>query len=214
MNEHDSEPVPGLPEKLPPGEHILWQGAPTWRSLARRVFHVRKLAAYCVLLMSWRLVADLSDGATMADAAVSVLWLLPLLPAALGLPALLAWLYSRTTLYTITNRRVVIRYGVALPMSLNIPFKIIDSAALRQYGDGTGDIPIALSGPDRIAYLHLWPHARPWRLARTEPMLRCVPDAAQVAEILGRALVSTTPQASDQPRTADAPRRALVNAAA
>lgn len=214
MNEHDSEPVPGLPEKLPPGEHILWQGAPTWRSLARRVFHVRKLAAYCVLLMSWRLVADLSDGATMADAAVSVLWLLPLLPAALGLPALLAWLYSRTTLYTITNRRVVIRYGVALPMSLNIPFKIIDSAALRQYGDGTGDIPIALSGPDRIAYLHLWPHARPWRLARTEPMLRCVPDAAQVAEILGRALVSTTPQASDRPRTADAPRRALVNAAA
>lgn len=214
MNEHDSEPVPGLPEKLPPGEHILWQGAPTWRSLARRVFHVRKLAAYCVLLMSWRLVADLSDGATMADAAVSVLWLLPLLPAALGLPALLAWLYSRTTLYTITNRRVVIRYGVALPMSLNIPFKIIDSAALRQYGDGTGDIPIALSGPDRIAYLHLWPHARPWRLARTEPMLRGVPDAAQVAEILGRALVSTAPRAQDQPKTADAPQRTLVSAAA
>lgn len=214
MNEHDSEPVPGLPEELPSGERILWQGAPTWRGLARRVFHVRKLAAYCAILMSWRLVADLSDGVMLADAAVSVLWLLPLLPAALGLPALLAWLYSRTTLYTITNRRVVIRYGVALPMSLNIPFKIIASAALRQHADGTGDIPVALSGPGRIAYLHLWPHARPWRLARTEPMLRCVPDAARVAEILGKALASTTPQASDQPRTADAPRRALVGVAA
>jgi hypothetical protein len=178
------------------------------------VFHVRKLAAYCAILMSWRLAADLSGGAMPADAVVSVLWLLPLVPAALGLPALLAWLYSRTTLYTITNRRVVIRYGVALPMSLNIPFKIIASAALRQHGDGTGDIPMALSGPDRIAYLHLWPHARPWRLAHTEPMLRCVPDAAQVAEILGKALASTTPQAPDQPRSADTPRRTLVSAAA
>lgn len=29
------EPIPGLPELPPEGEHILWQGAPCWHALAR-----------------------------------------------------------------------------------------------------------------------------------------------------------------------------------
>ena len=45
-HEHEFEAAPGLPEPLPAGERILWQGAPDWRALAVHVFHVRKLAAY------------------------------------------------------------------------------------------------------------------------------------------------------------------------
>lgn len=178
----------GLPGPLPAGERVLWQGRPQWRSLARRAFHVRKLAIYCGALALWRVVADLSEGVPVSTIATALMWLLLLALVAVGLPALLAWLYARSTVYTITDRRVVMRYGVALPMTLNIPFRIIGSAAAKVHADGTGDLPLALTGSDRIAYLHLWPLARPWRLARPEPMLRAVPDAERVATILARAL--------------------------
>ena len=93
-------------------------------------------------------------------------------------------------MYTITNRRVVMRIGVVLEITFNFPFRVIESAGLRAYPDGTGDIPLTLTGDDKVAYLHLWPHARPWRAARPEPMLRSVPDAARVADILSRALAA------------------------
>ena len=49
MMHHDdfaSEPVPGLPERPPAGERILWQGAPDRRTLARTAYHTRLVAAY------------------------------------------------------------------------------------------------------------------------------------------------------------------------
>ncbi len=192
MSEVEVEPVRGLPERLPPGERILWQGSPDVRSLARRAFHVRKLAVYFAVLLGWRVASGFIAGKSLVAVAVSSIWFVPLALAAVGLPALLAWLYARTTVYTITNRRVVIRFGVALPMSLNLPFRIVAAAGLRTYADGTGDIPLTLRGPDRIAYLHLWPNARPWRINQPEPMLRGVAQAAQVAETLAGALAATT----------------------
>ena len=99
--------------------------------------------------------------------------------AALALLALLAWLGARTTLYVITSRRLVMKIGIALPIFFNLPFSPIASAALRVYSDGTGDIPVALGKGQRIAYLHLWPHARPFRFTKPEPALRCVRHAAR-----------------------------------
>jgi hypothetical protein len=103
---------------------------------------------------------------------------------------LLAWLSSRTSQYTITNRRIIMQFGIALPTTLNIPFRVLAAGALRCYADGTGDIPVAISGDDRVAYLMMWPHVRPWRAARAEPMLRSVEDAKRVSEILARAVVA------------------------
>ena len=52
------------------------------------------------------------------------------------------------------------------------------------------------SAPDqKIAYLNLWPHARPFRMANPEPALRCVPRAIEVAEILSRALIEASNEA-------------------
>ena len=190
MSEHEIEPVRGLPAPLPAGERILWQGEPCWRGLALRTFHVRKIAIYCAVLLAWRVVSDLYDGLGPAGAAASTVWILPLTVLAIGLPALLAWLYARTTIFTITTHRVVMRFGVALSMSINIPFRVIAAAGLRTYRDHTGDIPLALTGDDRFAWLHLWPYVRPWRLTKAEPMLRAVPDAGDVAEILAQALAA------------------------
>ncbi len=187
-SEFDYEPVPGLPERLPEGETILWQGAPDWRELARRALHTRKVLIYFGILMAWRLIAGLSDGLPVGEVVISVLWLAPAALAAVGILMFLAWASARTTIYTITNRRIVMRFGVAIEKAINFPFTVVESAALKSYPNGHGDIPLKLTGPDGMAYLHLWPHVRPWRYAKAEPMLRAIPDAANVAHILSEAL--------------------------
>lgn len=195
MSEHASEPVPGLPERLPADEHIVWQGNPDWRSVARRVFHLRKLALYFAVLIAWRAGFALFGGASPTQAALSIAWFVPLALLALGGLGLLALLIGRTTVYTITNRRVVMRIGIVLSVTFNLPLRTIESAGLRLNADGTGDIPITLISGNKIAYVHLWPHARPWHFARTEPMLRAVPDAASIADILRGVLLASYPEA-------------------
>jgi len=190
VNEHESEPLHGLPELLPEGERMLWQGAPEWRPLARRAFHVRSVALYFAVLIALHAGTQLADGTSLAQTMASAAWLVPLALTALGILVTLAWLVARTTVYTITDRRVVMRVGVVLTVTFNIPFRTLKTAALRLYGDGTGDLPLALATDDRISYLHLWPHVRPWRVSKTEPMLRAIPDAAIVSDLLARAVIA------------------------
>ena len=186
--EHEFEAAPGLPEPLPRGERLLWQGGPDWRVLARDAMHVRMLAIYFGALLLWRAATVLSGGGTPLAAGTAVLWLLPLPVLAIAVLALLAWLTARTSVYTITDKRVVMRIGVVLSVTFNLPYARIDSAALRTRRDGSGDLSLVLDASDRIAYLHLWPHARPWHLKRTEPMLRALPQARRVAALLAAAL--------------------------
>ena len=204
MNEHETEPVRGLPERLPAGETILWQGAPRWGALARRVFHVRKIAFYFAILLAWLVYADIGDGIEPWSIARSSVWVIGGASVVIAILSILAWLIARSTVYTITSRRVVMRFGVAFPITFNFPFRRIRAAGLRRYADGSGDIPLALYADDRISYVVLWPHARPWRLANAEPMLRGLPNAGEVAELLAGALAAemairtpVTPAASD-----------------
>ena len=185
VTEYEYEPVPGLPERLPQGEEILWQGAPRWDVLARRAFQVRKVGLYFLLLVIWAVAWDIQGG---RDPVVSAFWLVVAAALAIGLLTLLARAMARSTLYTITNHRVVMRFGVAIPMTINLPFAKITAAALRDHGDGSGDIPLALAPGTRTSYLVLWPHARPWHFSPAEPMLRGIPEAQRVARILADAL--------------------------
>ncbi len=205
MREHEEEPVPGLPEVLPAGEIILWQGAPQWRRLAVEAFHVRKVALYFSLLVAWRCGAGVLDGQSWALVLAGLPPLLLSALAAIGLLLFLARLSARATLYTMTNRRVVMRIGVAMSITLNLPFKAVESASLRLGPGGIGDIALSVGGEGRIAYLHLWPHARPWRLARPQPVLRAVADAADVALRLSQVIDATVPVSRPQAATGSAP---------
>lgn len=189
--EHEFEAELGLPEPLPRGERMLWQGSPDWRVMARDAMHLRMLSVYFAVLLAARGINVLANGGGLLDAGLAILWLLPLAVAAIGLLALLAWLVCRTSVYTVTDRRVVMRIGIVLSITFNLPHSQIESAGLRTNADGTGDITLVLADTDRIAYVHLWPHARPWHLKRTEPMLRALPQAQDVAQILSNALAAS-----------------------
>ncbi len=189
-DDFEVEPIPGLPEELPAGEELLWQGAPQpWRA-AWTVFPLRLIAAYFLLIAAWRLVGAINGASSIGEGLVSILWLGIPAAATFGILGLIAWLVSRTTVYTVTSRRVVIRAGIALPITVNIPFEVVKGAALKTYPDGTGDIPLSLAESQRIGYLALWPHVRPWRLARPQPMLRAIAECDRVADLLSAALVA------------------------
>ena len=191
-HEHEFEAAYGLPEPLPKGENILWQGAPDLQDLAVRVFHMKKIAVYFVILMVVRgsyLYSQAADSLTILAGVLLVAGLALTAMAALGL---LAWLTARTTAYTLTDQRVVMRIGIVLTLTFNLPLKQIQTAGLLLSGKGFGDIPLALSGASRIGYINLWPHARPFKLANPEPMLRCIPNAQAFATQLQQAWAQAT----------------------
>jgi len=187
-DDFDFEPVRGIPAMLPPGETLLWQGEPDWKSLAVRAFHVRKVAVYFAVLILWRLAVGFRADHDWAAMGVSCLLLVTMGSIALGVLTLLAYLNARSTVYSITNRRVLLRHGVAVPLTMNIPLPLINQASLTTFLNGTGEISLALSKKDRVGYLIGWPHLRPGKYAYPEPCLRALRNPGEAALVIGNAL--------------------------
>jgi hypothetical protein len=189
-HEHEWEAAPGLPSALPPGERVVWQGAPDWKRLAIHAFHVRKIALYFALMLAVQTINLTAPDSGSGMKPLSVVDWKPLVVAAglytLALALLLgtAWMSARSTLYTLTNKRVVMRIGIVLTLTFNLPFKRIAGASLKTQSAGTGDLALALHPEDRIGWAHLWPHQRAWHVTQPQPTLRCVPDGQQVGELL------------------------------
>ena len=189
MSDHDDfafDVAPGIPAPLPKGEEVLWQGRPATAALAREAFKIRWIAGYMALIVLWKAAAGFADG----GAALAVLRGLPYLvlaAAAVAVVWLLAWAQARATVYTVTSARVLMKIGAALSVTYNIPFAQVGTARLDLKPSGTGTIALETMGDTRLAFVALWPHLRPGHIRKTEPALRCIPDAERVARILAEA---------------------------
>lgn len=189
MSHHDDfnfEPVRGLPEKLPEGEYILWQGSPDPGRLAREALGIRWIAGYFALLVVWRVGVSSAEYPFTEALAHGIPFALAGLVAC-GLIYGLAVIQARSAVYTLTNKRVAMRIGAALTMTLNLPYTWIGNATVDAKPSGHGTIAFELIGEDRLSYMMTWPHVRPWRMARTQPALRCIPDVAKVAQLFAEA---------------------------
>ncbi|MDP9089093.1 MAG: PH domain-containing protein [Pseudomonadota bacterium] len=186
------EPMRGLPAMLPDGERLLWQGSPAWKSLAVHDYHARKIALYFGVLVLWRIGVGINNAHAPSDIAISCLFLLALGAIAIGVLSLLAYFASHVTVYSVTSRRVLLRHGIAVPMTLNIPFNAIESAELKQFADRTGDIAFKVTADQRVGYMITWPHLRPGFFTRPQPSLKALADPTQAAEILAQALAADT----------------------
>jgi len=193
--EYDDEPILGLPGLLPKGEEILWQGKPDWWLLARTSFHLPLVGVYFGALSAAGLIAGSMFGALLTLGAGAF---------CLALLAFLAWATASSTVYTLTNRRIVLRIGIALPKCVNLPLHLLGAADLRAHGAGRGDVLLRMTGAVPLSWLLLWPHVRPWRVRSPEPVLRALPDAEDFSRLLARtaarhAAISTPEQPSLQP---------------
>jgi hypothetical protein len=177
-----------LPADLPAGEEVVWFGRPDPTSLWRRAYRADLVATYFAALAIWGFFTS-APGVAPLDALLKGLLTLAGGVGALAILGLLAYLSARTTLYVVTNRRIVLKVGIALQIFHNVPFTKIESAALRAFGDGTGDIAVKLVPDQHIAYFTLWPSARPFHLRNPQPSLRCIAAARETASLLSRAMV-------------------------
>ena len=180
------EHIPGLPEALPDGERILWQGRPKVMALAQEALSLNWILGYFALLIVWR-VGVSTPLMPFGAALLTAIPFLILGAVAAAILILIAYVQARATVYTITTERVAMRVGAALTLTLNLPFPKIAAADLDLKKSGTGTIALRTLGQARLSYMVLWPHIRPWHLKLTQPALRCIPEAAKVAAILAEA---------------------------
>jgi hypothetical protein len=185
-HEHEWEAAPGLPEALPADEKIVWQGSPSWHALAVHAFHVRKVIGYFGLMLAWQALSLRSDGADWISLAIDLTKSVTLVSVALCLLCMVAWWSASTTMYTLTDKRLVMRVGIVLSLTFNFPLRCIRSAHVKDLGHDMADIALQLPEGDRIGWFHLWPHQRAWHLRHPQPTLRCVTQAAQFSALLQR----------------------------
>ena len=184
--------LPEGSELIGADETVLWRGRPSTAGVVKRKLHLRALMGYFVVLSAWNIASAYRDGLHPAAVALQTIWIAA---AALVITLLVygaAALIAVTTRYTITDHRLILEIGTVMPIALTLPLKQIASVDLRLYADGSGDIPLTLSN-GKLAYLLIWPHARPWRMTAPQPMLLHVPAARDVATILSRALLKIVP---------------------
>ena len=191
------EPIKGLPEVPPEGEDILWQGRPNWWALSKDSLNIYWIFGYFLLLAIWR-YATLYDVSGSGHALAMAIPFVLLGVAACSILALIAYIQARCTVYTITTKRVVMRIGAALTITINLPYGKISNATLALRRDGTGNIALELSETKQFSFFVLWPHARPGKIANPQPTLRSVNNPHEVAKILSEAAKTevNTPQIS------------------
>lgn len=180
------EPVRGLPEALPKDEHILWQGSPNpWR-LAVEALSLKWVAGYFIVLAIWRIGVSSTEYSLTDAMAHGIPFVLVGAVACLVLYGL-ATVQAKSAVYTLTNKRVAMRIGASLTMTLNLPYTQIANANLDLRQGGTGTVAFELKGDTRFSYLMTWPHVRPWHMNPTQPALRCIPQAERVAAMFADA---------------------------
>jgi len=182
--DYELEAQYGLPEKLPEGESVLWQGRPDFWQTAKEIFYIRPVIAYFIFLVLVRIYDGISLNHSLKMIIISTSWMIVLSLLSVGMLAALAYFTVTSTAYTLTNRRLVMRIGIAMQMSFNLPYQEITSADIKIKKGGFGNIPIKINQHTKIAYFHLWPHVRPFQFNHPEPMLRNIPNVEYVSTLL------------------------------
>lgn len=195
--------LPGIAEPLPPGETVRWQGGADPRAVARHVFHQRTAALYLgvlVALVGWRAGVALPA----ADAARVVLFPVLLAVLLLGVLEGMARATARHARFLITDRRIVMQVGAGFPVAINIPLRVVQSAGLRRFRDGTGEVRLELDPAARVAWSALWPFVSTFSLRNPAPRLRGLADPEAVSAALREAVARDAADAASAPVTFEA----------
>ena len=96
----------------------------------------------------------------------------------------LAAIQTYSTVYIITENRVIIKTGAALSFLISMPFKKIKEVNLQKRGGSVGTISFELFSEKRVPYISCWPSVRPWRFKKTQPAFSCIGSVDEVATTL------------------------------
>ncbi|MFX5680484.1 hypothetical protein ABTE28_20530, partial [Acinetobacter baumannii] len=80
-----------------------------------RVLHVRTVSIYFAAVIVLRIAGGLYLGQSAHDIGTSLLWLAGLGAATIGFLLWVARMIADGTVYTVTSRRIVMRFGMVVP---------------------------------------------------------------------------------------------------
>lgn len=193
--------IRGVAEPLPAGERLLWEGAPQAGLVATHVFHRRLVWGYFLLVLAWWGVTTVGS-LPMSEWGPMLAVRVALSALVVGTVEVLAQVVARTSWYALTSKRLVLRLGMVLPMTINLPLRLVQDAAVGRFTDGSGQIALSLVPGERIAYIALWPHCRVFSFSHPKPVLRGLAQPEQVATLLRDAIVADAESPADTDGTA------------
>ncbi len=176
-----------LAESLPADEMLIWQGRPEARAIATRAMYLWYVVAYLLGLALLRTGYLVISDAPLSEWSALLAWQLLASLFIVGIILVLAAVYGKSTIYTLTNRRLILRTGAAVPIHVNFPLEQVASADLKVFSDGTGDIALKLDSSDKLYWLLLWPNIRSWWVRPLQPLLRGLRDFEMAANALASA---------------------------
>ena len=176
-------------DAIPEGESILWKGKPSFWGFSWYFFGLKLLAFYLIILsvvFAARLTVTDFFTAFVVD-------FLPFLLSGILTSCILmalAKIQSQSSVYIITENRVIIKSGAALSFLISMPFKKIKAVNLQKRKGSLGTISFELNSGKRVPYISCWPSVRPWRFKKTEPAFSCIENVDEVATILRKSVMA------------------------
>ena len=170
-------------DAIPDGESILWKGKPSLWGFSWNLFGLKWITFYLSILS---VVSIARFFASDFHTAFYIDFLPFFLSGIFGSIILigLAAIQAYSTVYIITENRVIIKTGAALSFLISMPFKKIKEVNLQKRGASIGTISFELFSKKRVPYISCWPSVRPWKFKKTQPAFSCVGSVDEVATIL------------------------------
>jgi len=170
-------------DAIPNGESILWKGRPSLWGFSWNLFGLKWITLYLSMLSIVSVARFFASDFYTAFYVDFLPFFLSGIFASIILIGLAAT-QTYSTVYIITENRVIIKTGAALSFLISMPFKKIKEVNLQKRGASIGTISFELLSEKRVPYISCWPSVRPWRFKRTQPAFSCIGSVDEVATIL------------------------------
>ena len=170
-------------DAIPNGESILWKGRPSLWGFSWNLFGLKWITLYLSMLSIVSVARFFASDFYTAFYVDFLPFFLSGIFASIILIGLSAT-QTYSTVYIITENRVIIKTGAALSFLISMPFKKIKEVNLQKRGASIGTISFELLSEKRVPYISCWPSVRPWKFKRTQPAFSCIGSVDEVATIL------------------------------
>jgi len=170
-------------DAIPNGESILWKGRPSLWGFSWNLFGLKWITLYLSMLSIVSVARFFASDFYTAFYVDFLPFFLSGIFASIILIGLAA-IQAYSTVYIITENRVIIKTGAALSFLISMPFKKIKEVNLQKRGASIGTISFELFSKKRVPYISCWPSVRPWKFKKTQPAFSCVRSVDEVATIL------------------------------
>ena len=170
-------------DAIPNGESILWKGRPSLWGFSWNLFGLKWITLYLSMLSIVSVARFFASDFYTAFYVDFLPFFLSGIFASIILIGLAAT-QTYSTVYIITENRVIIKTGAALSFLISMPFKKIKEVNLQKRGASIGTISFELLSEKRVPYISCWPSVRPWKFKRTQPAFSCIGSVVEVATIL------------------------------